>query len=138
MDHARPFHPAPESEPGTTPIGVLIVDDEPMIRELAQRTLQRGGFVVHQAENGRVAIEKLEANPGAIMLVLLDLTMPGLTGEQTLSVIRARWPAVRVVLMSGHNVQGTESFRAQGVIGFIEKPYLPHELLHIVENSLSL
>lgn len=125
------------SEPGAVANGVLIVDDEPMIRELAHRTLERGGFVVHQADSGKSAISLLESRAAEIRLVLLDLTMPGLTGEQTLSVIHARWPSVGVILMSGLNVHGVEASKARGVVGFIEKPYLPHELLQVVENALS-
>lgn len=128
--------PMTSAETGGTPIGVLVVDDEPMIRELAQRTLERRGYRTFQAENGRVAIETLERSAAEIAVVVLDLTMPGLTGEQTLAVLHARWPALRVVLMSGHSMQGEER-GARGVFGHIEKPYLPHELLRVVEDALS-
>lgn len=118
-------------------IGILVVDDEPMIRELAFRTLERGGFAVAQADSGKSAIALLETRAAEITLVILDLTMPGLTGEQTLKVLQARWPAIKVILMSGHNVQGIDAARAPGVVGYIEKPYLPHELLHTVEDVLA-
>jgi two-component system cell cycle sensor histidine kinase/response regulator CckA len=132
-----PF-PLPPDEPGGMPIGILVVDDEPMIRELALRTLERGGFKVFMAEHGNAAIALLERHAAEVALVVLDLTMPGLTGEQTLAVMHARWPALRAVVMSGHNLQSLDALRSVGVVGFIEKPYLPHELLHLVEDTLGL
>jgi CheY-like chemotaxis protein len=117
--------------------GILVVDDEPMIRELALRTLGRAGFTVLQADSGKAAITLLETRAADVALVILDLTMPGLTGEQTIQVLQARWPDLRVVLMSGHNVQGLDAARAPGVVGYIEKPYLPHELLQVVEDVLA-
>jgi two-component system, cell cycle sensor histidine kinase and response regulator CckA len=131
-------YPLPPEEPDGAPIGILIVDDEPMIRELALRTLERGGFKVFQAEHGAAAIALLERHAAEVSLVILDLTMPGLTGEQTVAVMHARWPALRVVVMSGRNVQDMETFRSLGVVGYIEKPYLPHELLHLVEDTIKL
>lgn len=136
MREQLPF-PRPSSEAGSSPIGILVVDDEPMIRELALRTLERAGFVVHQADSGKAAIALLETRAAEIHLVVLDLTMPGLTGEQTLSVLHARWPALKVVLMSGHNMPDADT-RWPSVVGFIEKPYLPHDLLHGVEDALKL
>ena len=108
-----------------------------MIRELAFRTLVRGGFTVLQADSGKAAIALLETRAAEVSLVLLDLTMPGLSGEQTVGVLQARWPALRIVLMSGHNMQGADASRAPAVVGYLEKPYLPHELLHIVEDALA-
>jgi two-component system cell cycle sensor histidine kinase/response regulator CckA len=135
---SRPPDPLPPDASGGRPIGILVVDDEPMIRELALRTLERGGFTVFQAEHGQAAITLLEQHAAAVHLVVLDLTMPGLTGEQTLAVMHARWPALRTVVMSGHNMQSMDALRSLGVVGFIEKPYLPHELLHLVEDALGL
>lgn len=129
-------HPCPAPEAGGALLGILVVDDEPMIRELAFRTLERAGYKAFQAEHGQGAIALLEAHAAEITLVMLDLTMPGLTGSQTLAVIHARWPSLRIVLMSGHNVQSMELYRSQGVVGYIEKPYLPHELLQMVQDSL--
>lgn len=135
---SREQTPSSGAKPAGSPIGVLVVDDEPMIRELASRTLERRGFAVFQADSGKAAIALLEAKAAAIAVVILDLTMPGLTGEQTLSILSARWPALKVILMSGHNVQGAGAARAPGVAGYIEKPYLPHELLQLVEEVLGL
>lgn len=135
MSHAQlPNAPLP-SEAGGTPLGVLVVDDEPMIRELASRTLERNGYRVFAAEHGRAAIEMMERSAPGIGLVVLDLTMPGLSGDQTLAVLHARWPAARVVLMSGHNMRADDKPRP-GVVGYVEKPYLPHELLHVVEVAI--
>ena len=135
---SRPLYPSPSAEPGGPVTGILIVDDEPMIRELALRALERGGFKVFQAADGKAAIALLEQHATEVVLALLDLTMPGLTGEQTLAVMHARWPGLRVVVMSGRDVQNMDSIRSLGVVGYIEKPYLPHELLHLVEDTLGI
>jgi CheY-like chemotaxis protein len=134
----RDQQPSPSSsaKPDAAPVGILVVDDEPMIRELALRTLERSGFRALQASSGTAAITLLETHAAEISLVILDLTMPGLSGEQTLKVLQARWPGIRVVLMSGHNVQGMDANYALGAVGYIEKPYLPHELLQVVTSLL--
>ena len=129
---------SPERPSAAAPPAVLIVDDEAMIRELATRTLERGGFRVLTAAHGKAAIEALEAHGAEIGLVLLDLTMPGLSGEQTLAIIRARWPGIRIMVSSGQNSESTGQLQAQGLITFIEKPYLPYELLTAVREAFAV
>ncbi len=125
-----------EGPSGTGTSAILVVDDEPMIRELAQRTLERNGLRVYTAAHGKRAITELETHED-IGVVLLDLSMPGLTGEQTFGVIRARWPKIRVILTSGYAAESTIPVDPTGRTSFIEKPYLPYELVTAVRDALA-
>jgi DNA-binding NtrC family response regulator len=84
-----------------TPLAVLVVDDEPAIRRALERALKRWGHTVHIAVNGEGAIEILGDQP--IDLVLMDLRMPGMSGQTLFHSIAARWPQLleRVIVMTG-------------------------------------
>jgi two-component system cell cycle sensor histidine kinase/response regulator CckA len=84
---------------------VLLVDDEETIRTLGARMLSRLGFVVLTAGDGREALALYAQHRGEIVLVLLDLTMPHMDGEETLHGLRALDPEVRVIMSSGYSEQ---------------------------------
>ncbi len=86
---------------------VLVVDDEAFVRKVAQRVLKRAGFEVLLAEDGATAVELFRQHASAIQLVLLDLTMPDMDGEQTFKALRAIDPQVNVVLSSGYDEAST-------------------------------
>ncbi len=127
--------PVPRSEGDIT---ILVVDDEPMVRDVARRALTRGGYRVLDAENGRVALEVMAREGKRVGLVLLDLTMPELGGEETLARLTAGWPGVPVILSSGYSAE-TESGQTvrDGAAGFIQKPYLPADLLRALRRVLT-
>ena len=109
---------------------VLVVDDEQMIRNVAQNTLTSAGFSVITAANGREAIALFRQHAEQITLVLLDMTMPHLNGEETYRELRRIRRDVRVILSSGYNEQETTSkFVGKGLAGFLQKPYRPQDLL---------
>jgi signal transduction histidine kinase/CheY-like chemotaxis protein len=108
---------------------VLVVDDEPSVRAVATRMLERLGFSVLVANDGRAGVDIFHAHADTIACVLLDLTMPHLSGEQTLEAIRRIRPDTRVVLMSGYDEQELSAhFAGQGVAGFLHKPFTPADL----------
>ena len=128
---------APESAPDWTAAGtVLVVDDEPGVREIAGEMLQRLGLEVHTAVDGLAALEFLHARAGEIDLVLLDLTMPGLGGMEVLQQIERTRPDLPVVLMSGYN----ESYSAKGcadrIAGFLQKPFSSEQLEQVLRAAL--
>lgn len=91
--------------------------------------LERMGFDVLTAADGRRALEVFRDNTTAIMCVLLDLTMPHMDGEEAFREIRRLSPDVRVILCSGYNEQdATQRFAGKGLAGFIQKPYNLSEL----------
>ncbi len=117
---------------------LLVVDDEPAVRRLARRSLERLGFTVLEAEDGHVAVEMYRDQPDKIAAVLLDMTMPVMGGEEAFRQLRVIDPAVRVLLSSGYNEQeATRRFAGKGLAGFLQKPYRASELqdamLHLVD-----
>ncbi|MEW6426520.1 MAG: PAS domain S-box protein [Thermodesulfobacteriota bacterium] len=122
---AENARPADERTGGWRGSGtVLLVDDEETVRSVGRQMLERLGFKVLLAEDGRRAMELFRPAPGAIDLVLLDLTMPHMDGEQTYRAMRTVKPDVRVILCSGYSEQEvTRQFLGKGLAGFIQKPY---------------
>jgi PAS domain S-box-containing protein len=116
---------------------VLIVDDEPGVRTVATRMLERLGFKVLLATDGRAGVDTFHAHADTISCVLLDLTMPHLNGEQALREIRQIRPDTRVVLMSGYDeLEMTALFAGQGIAGFLHKPFTPAELRSKLQQVL--
>jgi len=131
---AAPRSPDDDAAPaGET---VLLVEDEPAVRAIAMRSLQRGGFRVLQASDGAAALELMEQH-GQPDLVLTDLMMPGIGGAELARRVRERWPALPILFMSGYSV---EDLRRQGV-GLervtIQKPFTPDDLVRSVAVALS-
>ena len=86
--------------------------------------LSRLGFAVLTAADGREALSLYAQHRDEIALVLLDLTMPHMDGEETLRELRALEPKVRVVMSSGYDEQDLASrFAGKGLMGFVQKPY---------------
>jgi two-component system, cell cycle sensor histidine kinase and response regulator CckA len=117
---------------------VLVVDDEPMVRDVAKAILQRLGLDVVLAGTGDEAVQRYSADPDRISLVLLDLTMPGLSGAETFRQIRQVRSAAAVVLMSGYREQEARNrFIGKGLVGFIEKPFSTEELVNAIQGVLA-
>jgi len=116
---------------------VLVVDDEETVRRTAQHTLERYGYQVTTAGDGVVAVEMFSRNPEGFALVLLDLTMPVISGEETLRRLQVADPNVRVLLTSGYNEdEAVERFAGRGLAGFIQKPYTAAALAERVKEAL--
>jgi PAS domain S-box-containing protein len=117
---------------------VLIVDDEEIVRATARHTLQRYGYRSISAQDGAEALEAYKASPGQVALVLLDLTMPVMSGEETLRHLQVIDPKVKVLLTSGYNeVEAVQRFAGKGLAGFIQKPYTAAALAEKVKEVLA-
>lgn len=117
---------------------ILIVDDEESVRYISKRILESHGFKVLTANDGREGVKAYEAQKETIDLVLLDMTMPHMDGEEAFRELRLINPDVHVILTSGYTEQeATARFTGKGLAGFIQKPFLPSSLLEIVRNKLS-
>jgi signal transduction histidine kinase/ActR/RegA family two-component response regulator len=115
----------------------LVVDDESSVRAVATRMLAACGLESLTASSGEEAVAVLEANPGAIVLVLLDLTMPEMNGEETYRRLRAIDRSVPVLLMSGYSEhEASTYFGGQGTSGFIQKPFRLDELKEAIRRVL--
>ncbi|GMU93429.1 MAG: hypothetical protein AMXMBFR4_24870 [Candidatus Hydrogenedentota bacterium] len=115
---------------------VLVVDDEELVRNVTRRALERVGFTVLLANDGAEAIEIFRRNCRDIVMVLLDMTMPRLNGEETYIAIREVRDDVQVVVTSGY-AEAEMRERFTGVAAFIQKPYRAGELIALVRNVLS-
>jgi len=103
---------------------ILLVDDEETIRALGRRMLERLGFQVLTATDGREALDVYRQHGDEIVLVLLDLTMPHMNGEEAYRELRRMDPAVKVLMSSGYTENDiTSRFAGKGLAGFIQKPY---------------
>jgi PAS domain S-box-containing protein len=116
---------------------ILFVDDEEMIRDLGVQILTMQGYRVLTAGNGPQAIEMFLAEGETVDLVLLDLTMPNMSGLEVLERIRKINPRAKVVLSSGHRADEAHSpERISGASAFLPKPYRADVLIRIVRDVL--
>jgi CheY-like chemotaxis protein len=103
---------------------VLLADDEEIVRIAGGNMLEELGFTVLLAEDGRQAVDIFRERANEITFVLLDLTMPRMSGEEAFTEIRRIRPDARVILCSGYNEQEVSNrFVGKGLAGFIQKPY---------------
>ncbi|MCP4654059.1 MAG: response regulator [bacterium] len=116
---------------------VLLVDDEETVLKVARDMLGALGFEVLTAEDGRQAVEVFARRADEIRLVLLDMAMPRMDGEEAFREIRRIRPEARVLLSSGYNEQtATNRFAGRGLAGFIQKPYRLAALREKIRNVL--
>ncbi len=134
QDSASPF---PSAAPFQGSGHVLVVDDEETVRTVAARMLERLGFSVTLATDGREGMERFRGDPLRYTLVLLDLTMPHLDGEETFRQMRQLNPQVRVILTSGFNQQeAVNRFTGKGLAGFVQKPFELASLVQVIRSVL--
>ena len=118
---------------------VLVVDDELTVRTVATRMLEGMGFAVECANDGAEGVAKFAADPLAYDLVLLDLTMPQMNGEQVFRAMRALRPEVKVVLMSGYSEQeAVRGFVGAGLAGYVHKPFEFNTLKTAIRECMEL
>jgi CheY-like chemotaxis protein len=115
---------------------VLIVDDEETVRSVSARMVEALGFQSILANDGREAVTLYRAEPARFSLILLDLTMPHLDGEETFRQLRHINPGVKVILMSGFNQEEAVSrFTGKGLVGFVQKPFEVANMLKTIRSA---
>ena len=117
---------------------VLLVDDEDLVRFVAQQSLERAGFTVVTADSGRAALKAFSEHCERIDVVLLDLTMPDLNGEEVYREMQGICPAVPVVVLSGYNEEYVmERFAGIGPVECLAKPYQGADLIARVGAAIA-
>jgi PAS domain S-box-containing protein len=116
---------------------VLVVEDEPALRELTTRVLTGAGYTVLQAGTGAEAVALLERHPGTVDLLFTDVVMPGMTGRELAVRLASLRPAMRVLYTSGYT---EDAILRYGVLDdasrFLTKPYTPAELRRRIREAL--
>jgi PAS domain S-box-containing protein len=115
---------------------ILLADDEPMIRNLGRTILESYGYQVHLAEDGLKAVEIYQREKGHIDLVILDLTMPQLSGRDAFRQLLQIDPEVRVLFASGYSAEHVSDLEREHILGFVAKPYRPEDLAFTVRSVL--
>ena len=117
---------------------ILVVDDEPMALELLHSVLTDAGYEVAVAQSGFESLDLFRRDTHAFDLILTDLSMPLMDGEETFERLRQMSPTVNVVLMAGFVDSGRlEKMMNNGLSGFVGKPFAPVEILAVVTSVIS-
>jgi len=119
---------------GTT---ILVADDEMVVLDVASSMLESMGYKVLRAADGLECVDVFSRHKDQIALVLLDHTMPNMSGEEAFHELRRLDPQIKVILSSGYNEQeATSRFVGEGLAGFIQKPYSLDQLISKVKEVL--
>jgi CheY-like chemotaxis protein len=117
----------------TGPATVLLVEDEPMVRELARRVLERAGYTVVDASDGAHAIEVSRSGLDAVDLLVTDVVMPRMGGWELAERLLAERPELRVLFISGYADEAIDMQEVAGrPVSFLQKPFTPQELVNRV------
>jgi CheY-like chemotaxis protein len=130
---AEPARPPDEPEGRT----VLLVDDEEDVRAVTAHMLERLGCSVLQAGDGREGVEVFRAHARLIDAVIVDLSLPRLSGDKVYHAIRDIRPDARVILMSGYSNEIATRGVDPGLAGFLRKPFTVADLRSTMGRALT-
>ena len=117
--------------------GILLVDDEEILRDVGKSLLEELGYRVYLAEDGEQALEVYARDKKDISLVILDMLMPRMGGKETLVRLMDEYPDIRVLISSGfHQERTVDDLVKLGARGFLQKPYIKQELGKAVAEAL--
>jgi CheY-like chemotaxis protein len=116
---------------------ILVIDDEDTVRQAAKSALESYGYKVVAATNGKEGVRLFQEMAGEIDAVLLDMTMPVMSGEEALARLKDIQSDIPVVLSSGYEeADATRRFTGKGLAGFIQKPYAAASLAEKMKTAL--
>lgn len=114
---------------------ILVVDDEPVIRDALKVVLESNGYEVVLVDNGRAGI--IEANSSRFALGIIDLFLSDISGLQAIKRIKAKHPEFPIILITGNGTpQAFAAARRLGVVGILTKPFRPDDILEIISRCL--
>jgi CheY-like chemotaxis protein len=131
--------PKPIAKPDPRGTGlILVVDDEPTVRDLARAVLERYGYSVLTAENGEAAVDLFRCHADTITAVLLDLTMPVMGGGEAFRLMNQIRPGIPIILSSGYSESSLRDEFKGTLAGVINKPYTVSELRQKIAAVLNV
>jgi PAS domain S-box-containing protein len=117
---------------------ILVIDDDAGVRAFVQRALERTGYQTLMASDGQAGVATFASHMNQISAVLLDLTMPTMSGLETFNALRQIRADIQVILCSGYNEQeATHKFVGKGLAGFVQKPFRTHDLLEALHRIVA-
>ncbi len=117
---------------------ILLVEDDSMVSTAALSTLRSLGYRPTHVADGQRAIDVVQADPQRFRLVILDLRMPGMSGEQTFGALQAIAPQLPVLIWSGYGAeQDVAGMLSRGAAGFVQKPYRVADLDQAIREALA-
>jgi len=124
--------------PDTVAAGtILLVEDEEAVRKLARRVLEGSGYKVLEARDGKAALSAVAAHPGPLDLVLTDVVMPGMSGQELSARLVAQRPGLNVLYVSGYTDDAIlQHGRLLPNTAFLQKPFSPATLVSKVQEVL--
>ena len=132
---AQPVREAQRADTGWRGTGtILLVDDEASLRRTTRRVLERAGYTVLEARDGQEGVQRFREGADRISAIILDVTMPVMSGAEAFQRIRELAPAVPVVVSSGYDEQDTASVFTGPAVEFLQKPYRPEGLLEVLRK----
>lgn len=118
---------------------IFVVEDEPTLRALVRRVLERGGYEVVEASSGVAALELWKQKKMPVDLLLTDMVMPdGISGRQLAEQLKLENPNLKIIYTTGYSpeLMGKDVALQEGV-NFLQKPYPPQKLVQTVRNGLA-
>lgn len=118
---------------------IMVIDDEDIVLSLLQRSFEKAGYSVITAREGSEAIRLYQKQYSEIAGIVLDLSMPDMSGQATYDALKEISPEVRIVLSSGFSREEAISrFGERDVAGFIQKPFRPVEIIEKIRSVFEL
>lgn len=134
----QPPNDQSEERPSPTQKSVLIIDDERQVRETIEDILDMESVTAITAANGEDGVAQFVAHQAEIGLIILDLSMPGMSGVDTFIALRQVDPTAKIILSSGYSEADIEKkLGNMHPTGFLHKPYRLDTVLHIIKQHLA-
>jgi two-component system chemotaxis response regulator CheY len=118
---------------------VLVVDDEPDVRKVVRITLEKSGYDVVEAEDGKKAIAEIKENENSLLLnlIITDIRMPNRDGIDVFNYYRKEWPSIPVIVLTGFpDLDMAKAMLQQGVVDYLVKPVEAEKLRASVAKAL--
>ena len=111
---------------------ILLAEDESLLRELGETILRQAGYKVVTAPGAEELRALVSEYSDPVDLLLTDVIMPGLGGQELVALVKRRWPDIRILYMSGYSSEEIDNLDRDA--GFLQKPFTPGELMKKISD----